>query len=136
MMGTVSRHFVPCPLHNLPLRTRKLPVHYPRVPHEEVEGRQTKFHPGFTLGKVVQPVFPNKPKISLDSRSCKLETITRPSKIYQTVGGQYFTTSYWKKYIWFFFLIGNIRQVCYAICNICICTDYILQIAIIQNNQK
>ena len=29
-----------------------------------------------------------------------------------------------------------LRQVCYAICNICICMDYILQIVIIQNNQK
>ena len=25
------------------------------VPHEEVQGRQTKLHPGFTLGKLVQP---------------------------------------------------------------------------------
>ena len=24
-------------------------------PHEEVQGRQTKLHPGFTLGKLVQP---------------------------------------------------------------------------------
>ena len=25
------------------------------APHEEVQGRQTKLHPGFTLGKLVQP---------------------------------------------------------------------------------
>ena len=25
------------------------------VPHEKVQGRQTKLHPGFTLGKLVQP---------------------------------------------------------------------------------
>ena len=25
------------------------------VPHEEVQGRQTQLHPGFTLGKLVQP---------------------------------------------------------------------------------
>ena len=25
------------------------------VPHEEMQGRQTKLHPGFTLGKLVQP---------------------------------------------------------------------------------
>ena len=25
------------------------------APHEEVQGGQTKFHPGFTLGKLVQP---------------------------------------------------------------------------------
>ena len=25
------------------------------VPHEEVQGRQTKLHPGFTMGKLVQP---------------------------------------------------------------------------------
>ena len=25
------------------------------VPHEEVQGRQTKLHPGFILGKLVQP---------------------------------------------------------------------------------
>ena len=25
------------------------------VPNEEVQGRQTKLHPGFTLGKLVQP---------------------------------------------------------------------------------
>ena len=24
------------------------------APHEEVQGRQTKFHPGFTMGKLVQ----------------------------------------------------------------------------------
>ena len=27
------------------------------VPHEEVQGRQTKLHPGFTLGKLAQ-LFP------------------------------------------------------------------------------
>ena len=27
----------------------------PAAPHEEVQGRQTNFHPGFTLGKLVQP---------------------------------------------------------------------------------
>ena len=25
------------------------------APHEEVQGRQTKLHPGFTMGKLVQP---------------------------------------------------------------------------------
>ena len=25
------------------------------APHEDVQGRQTKLHPGFTLGKLVQP---------------------------------------------------------------------------------
>ena len=25
------------------------------APHEEVQGRQTKLHPGFALGKLVQP---------------------------------------------------------------------------------
>ena len=25
------------------------------APHEKVQGRQTKLHPGFTLGKLVQP---------------------------------------------------------------------------------
>ena len=25
------------------------------APHEEVQGRQTKLHPGFTLDKLVQP---------------------------------------------------------------------------------
>ena len=25
------------------------------APHEEVQGRQTKLHPGFTIGKLVQP---------------------------------------------------------------------------------
>ena len=25
------------------------------APHEEVQGRQTKLHPGFTMGKQVQP---------------------------------------------------------------------------------
>ena len=25
------------------------------APHEEVQGRQTKLHPGFTLGKLVHP---------------------------------------------------------------------------------
>ena len=27
----------------------------PGAPHEEVQGRQTKLHPGFTMGKLVQP---------------------------------------------------------------------------------
>ena len=27
----------------------------PGVPHEGVQGRQTKLHPGFTLSKLVQP---------------------------------------------------------------------------------
>ena len=26
-----------------------------RAPHQKVQGRQTKLHPGFTLGKLVQP---------------------------------------------------------------------------------
>ena len=25
------------------------------APHEKVQGRQTKLHPGFTMGKLVQP---------------------------------------------------------------------------------
>ena len=25
------------------------------APHEEVKGKQTKLHPGFTLGKLVEP---------------------------------------------------------------------------------
>ena len=35
------------------------------------------------------PVFPNKLKISLNRRLCKLETFTRPKEISQTVGGQF-----------------------------------------------
>ena len=31
------------------------------APHEEVQGRQTKLHPGFTMGKLVQP----SPRISI-----------------------------------------------------------------------
>ena len=28
------------------------------APHEKVQGRQTKLHPGFTIGKLVQPSSP------------------------------------------------------------------------------
>ena len=35
------------------------------APHEEVQGRQTKLHPGFTVGKLVQP----SPGISIPTLS-------------------------------------------------------------------
>ena len=40
-------------------------------------------------------VFPNKLKISLDSRSCKLEPFTGPKNHHQTVSGQWPILTWW-----------------------------------------
>ena len=38
----------------LPDNVRSVRRYWERL-HEKVQGRQTKFHPGFTMGKLVQP---------------------------------------------------------------------------------
>ena len=35
--------------------SHETPIFTLGAPHEEVQGRQTKLHPGFTMGKLVQP---------------------------------------------------------------------------------
>ena len=44
------------------------------APHEEVQGRQTKLHPGITLGKLVQPS-PWRYLISLRFPHCSVKTV-------------------------------------------------------------
>ena len=51
-------------------------------------------------GHLGHTVSPNKLKISLDSRSCKLKAFTGPKKHHQTVGGQLPILTWWdKKYL-------------------------------------
>ena len=40
------------------LNSYKTSIYTLGAPHEEVQGRQTKLHPGFTLGKLVQLASP------------------------------------------------------------------------------
>ena len=72
------------------------------APHEEVQGRQTKLHPGFTMGKLVQP----SPGISI--QFFEMPTLFCPTGLNDVL--QNFLIGQWTSIFIFAFFYKNIKM--------------------------